>query len=269
MNRSDLTRAVAAAACALACSVSGAMSGEAQGLAGTAHDFTAGGTGDVKGPPGTGLCTFCHTPSRAPGAGMLWNHTLSPNTFRWDAASTFGGTPLPSINGATYKGASARCLSCHDGSVAVGDVASFDGQPEAGPAVLSAARMTDFASKYQVGVGGDLRGNHPVGVPYPLGGMPNHYNGVTNGQMGGAFASNEWQADPSASSSASIRLYVDDGAGNISAMAPGTHTMSAGIECSSCHDPHNKSSVDVMFLRGKLAGKSRADGYLCEQCHSM
>jgi hypothetical protein len=256
-----LTRTLAIAALAIAPVCGWAMRG-GEGLTGTAHDFTSTGTGDVRGVSNIGLCTFCHTPQRA-GMGVAWNHALSPNTFRWDVASTSGGTPLPAISGSTYKGASARCLSCHDGSVAIGDVAVFDGEPA--PAT---ARMTDFASKYQVGVGGDLSGNHPVGVPYPLGRMPNSYNGVTNGQYHGSFAASDWQSNPTASTSTTIRLYQDDGAGNISAMAAGAMTMNAGIECSSCHDPHNRASVDAMFLRGKLVGRSQADGYLCQQCHN-
>ena len=179
MNRISGRQALAVAALACLCAGSWAMSPEGQGLAGTVHDFTAGGTGDVKGPPGTGLCTFCHTPQRAPGGGMLWNHTLSPNTFRWDAASTFGGTPLPGFSGATYKGASAKCLSCHDGSVALGDAAMFSGTADAG----GGSWNQRIAAGAEVGAGGNLRGNHPIAVPYPMGRVPNTYNGVTNGGL--------------------------------------------------------------------------------------
>lgn len=265
---------MAVALCALAPALSWAMRG-GEGLSGTAHDFTATGTGDFHvNSAAVGLCTYCHTPQRA-GVRMGWNHAASPNTFRWDVAATSAGTPLPAISGALYKGTSARCLSCHDGSVAIGDIAVFDGGPadavvaaDAGLPAGTDARMTQFAGRYQVGVGGGLSGNHPVGVPYPLGRVPNFYNGVSNGQYHGVFAANEWQANPAASTTAAIRLYQDDGAGNISAMAPGAVTMNAGIECSSCHDPHNRASVDAMFLRGKLAGRSQADGYLCQQCHN-
>jgi hypothetical protein len=267
MKQFGVGLALGAALLALAPACSGASRG-GEGLAGTPHDFTSTGTGDVRAVPGIGLCTFCHTPERT-GSRMMWNHTPSANTFRWDIASTSAGTPLPMISGPTYKGASARCLSCHDGSVAIGDISVFEGQPASGQAALSSARMTDFSARYQVGVGGDLGGNHPVGVPYPMGRMPNHYNGVTNGQYRGVFAANEWQPNPTLSSGTSIRLYQDDGAGNISALVPGATTFSAGIECSSCHDPHNKASVDAMFLRGKLSGRNQADGYLCQQCHNL
>ncbi len=45
-----------------------------------------------------GACTFCHTPHRAIQTRLLWNHTLSANTFSWEAgATTTGGTTLPTI----------------------------------------------------------------------------------------------------------------------------------------------------------------------------
>jgi hypothetical protein len=240
-----------------------------EGLTGTLHDFTNTGRGDVRGSGSAGLCIYCHTPSSSRSAQPLWNHTLSQNFFRWDASSTFSGTPLPGFAGNVYRGASARCLSCHDGSVAVGDIALLDNAPDGSDTALVTARMMESAPKYRTGVGGDLSGNHPIAVPYPMGRMPNTYNGVTNGGGHGPLAFNEWQANPIASATAAIRLYQDDGAGHITTLVPGTMTTSAGIECSSCHDPHNKASVDTMFLRGKRAGRSQADGYLCQQCHNM
>lgn len=41
--------------------------------------------------------------------------------------------------------------------------------------------------------------------------------------------------------------------------------MKTGIECSSCHDPHNKASVDEFFLRGELKGSTSA--YICLKGH--
>ena len=261
-------RPLAVVICACVAQCSWALTG-GEGLAGTPHDFTGSGTGDVRGIEGIGLCTYCHTPQRIQGGMLLWNHTASRNTFRWDVSSTTAGTRLPSFSGSSYRGPSSRCLSCHDGSVAIGDIALAGDGADAGSASLGQARMTDFAPKFQVGVNGDLSGNHPIGVPYPLGRMPNTYNGVTNGSARGAFVPTEWQANPIGFGRATVRLYQEDATGNISAVAPGMVTVSAGVECSSCHDPHNRDTVDDLFLRGKRAGKSRADGYLCEQCHNL
>jgi hypothetical protein len=79
---------------------------------------------------------------------------------------------------------------------------------------------------------------------------------------GGAATTSEFVADPTL---AGIRLFNDDGAGNIVAGAVGGRT---GMECTSCHDVHNGTRTkDVMLLTGKLTGSSQADGYICEQCH--
>lgn len=228
------------------------------GLANTAHDFTTNANVTLSGGPGSiGLCTFCHTPHSAKSTRLLWNHTLSSNNFSWnDAPTTMGGTILPTLTRA-YAGPSTKCLSCHDGSVAIGDVGSF--RPGAG--VLSADRIgtNGFALTRQVGAGGDLSGSHPVGVPYPLYNTPNTYNGITSGAQ---LVMGDWVADPTGNN---IRLYADDGSGNI---AGGKSAGATGVECSSCHDPHNRAAKDRAFLRGMLSGGTQASGYLCLQCHN-
>ena len=41
-----------------------------------------------------------------------------------------------------------------------------------------------------------------------------------------------------------------------------TNTM----QCGTCHDPHNKASVDKYFLRGMLTGSDAS--YICLKCHT-
>lgn len=227
------------------------------GLAGTAHDWSgASVTGGNGGTFTTGLCTYCHTPHRALTTQLLWNHTLSSSTFSWDAPTTTAGTTYPSFKGDTYTGPSAKCLSCHDGTVAIGDVNWFgEGKPAA---VLNATKHT-WPDAFNVGAtggtAGSMKGNHPVAMPYPYQNVANTYNGVTTGA--GATLT-EWQSTPLAP----VRVFNDDGSGNITAGAVATKT---GIECSSCHDPHNKASVDDLFLRGTVGGSDT--GYLCLKCH--
>ncbi len=219
------------------------------GIAGTAHDFSGVGI------PATGSCTFCHTPHRALSTLLLWNHTLSTATFSWDVPTTTAGTSFPSFKGDTYTGPTAKCLSCHDGSVAVGDIAWWnEGKPVA---PLNNVKHT-WPDAFNVGATdgtlGSMKGNHPVAMPYPYLNVANTYNLITTGS--GATLT-EWQATPLSP----IRVFNDNG-GNITAGALATKT---GIECSSCHDPHNKASVDDLFLRGKLGGADT--NYICLKCH--
>jgi hypothetical protein len=232
------------------------------GLAGTDHDFVNKLSGNTM---SVGACTFCHTPHKASSTLLLWNHTASSNTFQWDVAATTAGTALPSFTG-SYSGPSAKCLACHDGSVAVGDVGWFQEKSRTAAAAatdggtngaLNTFKMTGAASKL-VGASGALNGTHPVAVPYPLNGAPNVYNGSTSGAR---LATNDFVADPTANN---MRLYSDFGGGAIvGKVQPGK----TGIECSSCHDPHNKAAVDRYFLRGMFTGAGQASGYICQQCH--
>jgi hypothetical protein len=227
------------------------------GLIGTNHDFTlATGTTPTAAATTTviGLCTFCHTPHKAESTLLLWNHTLSANTFSWDVPSTTAGTTFPTFTGTGYKGPTAKCLSCHDGSVAIGDIAWF--LEEKPPTPLNPTTHT--TGEFNIGGGGSMMGNHPVAMPYPYSGGGSTYNGTTTGS---SIVIADWQPNPTANN---IRLFQDDGAGNITA---GPAVGRTGLECSSCHDPHNRAATEDLFLRGKLVGSSLADGYLCLQCH--
>jgi len=233
------------------------MASAGTGLLNSSHDFTANA---AEGAPTVGLCTFCHTPHKAASTLLLWNHTLSHSTFAWDVAATTAGTALPSFAGNVYTGPSAKCLSCHDGSVSIGDVGWFSGGGRTGGNSLNSGGITNI--KNQVGYynrqRGNMTGTHPVAIPYPLNGAPSVYNGSTTGAR---LATNDFVPDPTGNN---IRLYSDLGGGQIVGKVTAGQT---GIECTSCHDPHNKAANDVYFLRGKLVGATVADGYLCLQCH--
>ena len=217
----------------------------AGGIALSLHNFANQGT------PATGLCTYCHTPHSAASQSLLWNRALVTTTYSWTDPATTGGTTYPSFDGDTYLGISSKCLSCHDGSVAVGLVAHWNA---AGPVTLPGDPITGI---FQIGALGDMDGNHPVAMPFPFGGVASLYNGSTNGAE--AVLSG-WQADPTA---AGIRLFTDDGSGNITA---GVTSGQTGMECTSCHDVHNGPLATGPFLlRGNLGG-SDAD-YICNKCH--
>ncbi len=250
----------------------GAPGDPGTGIATTPHDFTntggalpytASGTGTAVDGDGVALgdvgeCSYCHTPHKAQSSHLLWNHTLSANTFQWDVPTTTAGTTLPTIVGATYNGATAKCLSCHDGSVAIGDVAWFFEQKQ----TLNTAKMADVGG---TGAGADfviantatgsMTGNHPVAIAYPFGGAANTYNSTTDSGVD----TSEFQSDPQ---TLGIRLFTDNGSGVITAGATASKT---GIECSSCHDPHNKKSTEDLFLRGSMTGSDT--NYICLKCH--
>ena len=87
------------------------------------HNLTPGSGSSIYLPTGNLGCTYCHAPhSGIGGVTPLWNQTLSKATYTPYSSTTnhqTGNTQPPL--GVT----SSLCLSCHDGTVAVGQSAVF------------------------------------------------------------------------------------------------------------------------------------------------
>jgi nitrate reductase cytochrome c-type subunit len=276
-----------ATAMTLAATTTFAQTAPGAGLKGTKHDWSASATQSVlqwkdskgavttyvTGTPnldpvtglqtkttigGIGMCTRCHTPHQAKSTNLLWNHTLMSTEYEWDVPATTAGTVYPKFKGDTYKGASTKCLSCHDGLMASTDGMWFNRQKVTGSKYVAPEGSLD--SGHEVAEGAEMSGSHPVAFPYPYNNAPSAYNGTSTGN---SATLTEFVANPVAYG---IRLFNDDGAGNIIAGAAAGRT---GMECTSCHDVHNGATTkDVMLLRGKLTGSDTASGYICTQCHA-
>jgi len=123
------------------------------GVATTKHNLSASGSGVIKAVSETQICIFCHTP-----------HSGAPNTPLWNRRSP-GSTYLP-YTSSTLKaapgqptGASLMCLSCHDGTIALGDVLS-----RATPIAMSGGVTTLPSGASRLGT--DLSDDHPVSFVY-------------------------------------------------------------------------------------------------------
>jgi len=206
-----------------------------------------------------GQCTKCHTPHQAKSTNLLWNHTLQSITYKWDEPYTTAGTAYATFKGDTYKGPTTKCLSCHDGLLSSTDGMWFNRASTSGSKYVAAAGSLNTG--HEVAEGTNMSKSHPVAMPYPLNGASNTYNFSKNGVN---IEPTEWVQDPMATNK--IRLYQDDGGGNIVA---GVSAGKTGMECSSCHDVHNGARTkDVLLLTGLLSGSNRAPGgYICTQCH--
>src|SRR4051812_41640981 len=100
-------RFLVAAACILA------QATQADTILASKHDLSVAGPGTIKAVTESEVCIFCHTPHRA-GQSPLWNHTLSAATYiPYSSSTTKAAIGQPT-------GASKLCLSCHDGTVALG-----------------------------------------------------------------------------------------------------------------------------------------------------
>jgi hypothetical protein len=223
------------------------------GIAGTPHDFAGLTAGNTQ----TGACTFCHTPHKASGTFLAWNHTLPNTGYTWsDYTVTSGGTPLPTIQ-AKWQGPTKFCLSCHDGSVAIGDIGWFNGRSWTGAQAIDDKKLGG-GDQFQISkFMNDMIGNHPVAAPYPYLRSLNTYNGVTTGPR---VTLTDFNPDPTA---LGIRLFRNPSGQEVTAGAsPGM----TGIECTSCHGVHNEKGVvvDKPLLRGT---KDSGAANICKKCH--
>jgi len=198
----------------------------------------------------TQICVFCHTPHRAAATKLLWNRT-STSAAGWTAGNTTSGTGLPAAS--ALSAPSKNCLSCHDGTQSLGAVVNYQGAAASFTMSGAAVAATGFlnATAYQVGAGGNMDTNHPVSIPY----KGSLYNAI-NSSIAAADANYR-----NASTTGCTGSTVCTTGGTYAVRLYGSTTTTAGIECGSCHEPHD--TTNTSFLR-----YSNASSSLCQSCHN-
>ena len=232
-------------------------------IAGTKHNLSTTGPGTVKSAATGGtdqICVFCHTPhaANATAPGPLWNRTLSSATYTrytsnsLDAEDILGG-PL-----AEPGGASKLCLSCHDGTLALGTVAN---SPGSGTGNTIAMTGTSVDGKMPTGgnttgftrnLGVDLTNDHPISFGFDS----------TLATRDGEFRSPPY--------SAGGKLVVGVRSAGNKPMLPLDHE--GKVQCTSCHDPHLEASKFLRlnrFQQNASAGTTfdPANDQICLGCH--
>ena len=114
------------------------------------HNLSTSGPGPVKSDTITEICVFCHTPHNAQPKTPLWNQEMSAGvTYTPYSSTTMTGAP------GQPTGASKLCLSCHDGTVAIGRISGGRQVPLSG--VDSQGRLMGPSV-----VGSNLSNDHPI-----------------------------------------------------------------------------------------------------------
>ena len=115
----------------------------------TKHNLSTSGPGTRKSSSETEICLFCHAPHNTNPAGQLWNRRTGA-TYTPYTSSTLKSTP------GQPNGASMLCLSCHDGTIALGEVLNrASAIPMAGGVLAGNPLLCT-----------DLRDDHPVSFVY-------------------------------------------------------------------------------------------------------
>lgn len=225
------------------------------GIAGTKHDLSAGGGQTIRAQTVTQKCVFCHTPHHASGVSPLWNRDLSTATYTVPNIATFpyllSTVPQPD------KG-SKLCLSCHDGTVAIGQLINIPG-----PGMGGMVGMTDYSGtglltgegklapcptpECTTGslayLGTDISWKHPVSI-------------ALNDTLINNKITQCSEPDPPF-----FKLKYP-ASGSPVKLAP--TNAGPGVQCRSCHDPHNNPYNYNFLVVDYLANSEE----LCLACHS-
>lgn len=92
-------------------------------ISNTPHNLSITGPGTIRASQESQVCIFCHTPHSASVEAPLWNRELSAVYY---TTYPSGGSMQASVG--QPEGSSRICLSCHDGTIALGLVLSQPSQ---------------------------------------------------------------------------------------------------------------------------------------------
>jgi len=199
-------------------------------VASTRHNLSVSGPGEIRSLDETEICKFCHIPHNAIIPEPLWGHTLSKAQYvtpqRRNSKGELEKTPQP-------DGSSRLCLSCHDGTVALGDIG---GEPR--PIAMAGAQR--LGSGRNSSLGTDLSGSHPISFKLPDG---SPYRADDDRDMVLRPLATV-RADPS------VRLDAN-----------------GKMQCTTCHDPH----TDRYYREGQVPHfwvKPTVEE-VCLTCHAL
>lgn len=113
------------------------------------HDLSAGSAANVRASSEDQVCIFCHTPHNASPIAPLWNRAMSPQVYLVYTSRSLDAKP------GQPTGDSKLCLSCHDGTIALGSVLS-----RATPITMAGGVTTMPHGSGNLGT--DLRDDHPI-----------------------------------------------------------------------------------------------------------
>ena len=116
------------------------------------HDLSPGSKSPITGAR-PGSCSYCHAPHSGLATGMsLWNQTQTKATYQLYNSTTYHQKGQQPVLGSD----SNLCLSCHDGTVAVGNTI-----------VSGQITMTGSMNAQDV-LGTNLQSSHPFSLQLPI-----------------------------------------------------------------------------------------------------
>lgn len=219
----------------------------------TKHNLsTSNISGTIKAQSEKEVCVFCHIPHQSRPVGKpLWNRSMPASAYTMYNSDYLKRLSYPGV--ATDLGSandtpgalSRQCLSCHDGTVAVGAVyklrrdfmgtnlVAMDGVDGSGMIPTTEAGF----------IGQDLTIHHPIGI---------EYDSTPTIAFDTGTRTMELRTATDVETNTQVKLY--DYAGK------------KYVECSSCHDPHKENDKFLHVDTGANHGQNIFN--TCTSCHT-
>lgn len=209
------------------------MTANSAGIKNTKHNLSQYGPSDrfIFAPNETEVCIFCHTPHNAEPAFPLWGHAVTEENYTYYTSPTLQSYSSEA-DAPPIDGVSRLCLSCHDGTIAVGALTN-----------TTIETTKEYILPEDIGfIGTDLSGGHPISIVYDES-LVNRRNNMTSLTL-------KLNSPSVVLMDRDVKLYPTQGG--------------MGVQCSSCHDPHGGkgSATAPPFWR-----KAETDD-VCLVCHN-
>jgi len=171
------------------------------------HNLSISGGNAISATTEARVCIFCHTPHNGLSTAPLWNRIAGPvQTYTPYSSSTLTAVP------GQPTGASILCLSCHDGTIAIG------GAVASGAITMTGVSATGTIATTSPGyIGLDLSNDHPISFQYTT-----------------ALANTATELVDPTTLTGAVRL---DG--------------NRELQCTTCHDAHDNANGQFLVLSNR------------------
>ncbi|MEQ1814409.1 MAG: hypothetical protein ABL860_08180 [Candidatus Nitrotoga sp.] len=241
----------------------------------------------------TQICVFCHNPHGATmdgnnPAGPIWNRKLSSATYQTYTSKSMDSVVILGQPQLEQPGGSSKlCLSCHDGTLAIGNVnvangiSERNGQPGQNIALnIDGVRRTDDSfmregagatTGFTRRLGTDLTNDHPISINF------NNAQALRDGELRPLTADANQRWPDNATPVVGVRTPTSHPKIKLET-PPGGGPQSAQVQCATCHDPHLRESDPNLgnqkFLRlnrfqeaPPSAQFNQTNDIICLACH--
>ncbi|MFT5424505.1 MAG: putative CXXCH cytochrome family protein [Phycisphaerales bacterium] len=233
----------------------GGAAAQGQTVVDSLHNLSASGPGVVRASSEEQVCIFCHTPHNSSPVRSLWNRYLPVAAYSVYTSNALDASP------GQPTGSSKMCLSCHDGTIALGSVLTGD------QVILMAGGVTTIPPG-ATNLGTDLTDDHPISFAFDsslLGKDPHLADPAGLPEAMRLDANRELQCTTchdAHSNTFGHFLAMDntDSAMCLSCHQISTTDIPTHQNCASCHQTHTAPSGPYL-LRGDRVTTT------CTECH--